>query len=325
MEKFSTWRDPATGIAPFLPATRPMSEMATRTIFSIFAEFMLALISIPWTAFSLLIYLCLVQYLPDPVRSLYVRYNLLFSLRVWNLEVGFENAPSQSANSDLRTNKARRDTHSLPEGGDLIVSNFTSPLDVLSYAVLVNPIFVVPAEQGQFMVVSALGAILVALSLPTCEPMSGRSLAEICKAAKKSGKTVVLFAEGTTTSGKALLPFPNQIPVSLLPYTTKVYPASIKYTPPSVTTPLPMTFIGWMYAHLCEWNRVSVRVKFASPLTTSDVSSSNDLATTNAIAESIARTARIAKMGIEFDSTSKRKFAASWKKGRLRRLAERDD
>lgn len=320
MEKFSTWRDPATGIAPFLPATKPMSEVATQTIFSVFGSFLTALISLPWTVFSLVLYIAVFQFVPDPVRSLYVRYNLLLSLRVWSIDVGFENSSGQSAGS----NKGRRDTRSLPEGGDLIVSNFTSPLDILTYSVLSRPLFVVPAEQGQFLTVSVLGAILEALSLPTSDVRIGKSLAEICKGAKKSGHTVVLFAEGTTTSGRALLPFPNQIPVSLLPYTTKVFPTSVKYSPQSVTTPLPTSLLGWLYSHLSEWHRVSIRVKFVSPLTSSDVSSSNDHATTNSIAESIARSGRIARMGQDFDSGSKRRFAASWKKGRLRRLAESD-
>jgi hypothetical protein len=70
----------------------------------------------------------------------------------------------------------------------------------------------------------------------------------------------VVFPECTTTNGRGILPFsPSLLAV---PPTTKIFPVNLRYTPPDITTPVPGSYISFI------WNLLSqpthcIRVRIA--------------------------------------------------------------
>jgi hypothetical protein len=91
MEKFSQWRDGATGIAPFFPYTDGLTvdKSGTDVVLSILG-YLLAVITLPFTVAAFLLYFIAVQYLPFKVRSTFLQYILLPALHVWAWDVAHE-------------------------------------------------------------------------------------------------------------------------------------------------------------------------------------------------------------------------------------------
>jgi hypothetical protein len=92
MEKFSQWRDGATGIAPFLPNSRPLLfDSPAANIASTVVKTVLALASFPCVLYNLGVYLLIVQWIPIPVvRQYFIKYCVLLSLRMWQWDLAFE-------------------------------------------------------------------------------------------------------------------------------------------------------------------------------------------------------------------------------------------
>ncbi|KAK9240474.1 hypothetical protein V1525DRAFT_395073 [Lipomyces kononenkoae] len=313
MEKFSQWRDKGTGIAPFLPhpsstfeTTRLVSSPApvrlANTILAVFS----CIVKIPLALTLALLHFAIIsQLVPSyPIRKASARI-LLTILGVWYWNVSIEGARSGW----------RKNVSSDPKAGDIIFSNFLSPLDALVYSAVVDPVFVIPTYTGVIKVYTLFEAVMSALSLPTAAQLSTvPTLAEIQAKALEKQKVVVVFNEATPTNGRALLPpaikhFPD---ASLITDKCRIFPSLIRYSPADITTPIPpMSVVSYLCRIVCRWKAWGVRVRIAKPL---EVSASDIV---NSAFDEICRIGRIKRVGEDLSAVSKLDFVKAWTKGRL--------
>lgn len=150
----------------------------------------------------------------------------------------------------------------LPQPGSVIAASFTSPIDAVYLAAIFDPVFTASyPDTRQVEHISLLQAIFRALSQPASRPDPGTKLVDVSTLVEKYPKRpIVIFPECTTTNSRAVLPLSH----SLLgvPPETKIFPVSLRYTPVDVVTPLPRTYISFL------WNLLSkpthcIRVRIA--------------------------------------------------------------
>ncbi|KAK9246853.1 hypothetical protein V1506DRAFT_533954 [Lipomyces tetrasporus] len=316
MEKFSHWRDKGTGIAPFLPHLS--STFATTAGVSSDAPIVLRLANILLAVLSSIVKIPLVLAIGalhfgiiSPIFPSYrvrrVSSRLLLTvIGIWYWNVGVEGA---------RRSASRKNASTGPNAGDIIISNFLSPLDALVYSTVVDPVFIIPSYTGEIMVYSLLGAVLSALELPAAKSVSKPpNLAEIQAKALASHKVIVIFNEATPTNGRALLaPAMDRILDEDNHITGKcrVFPSLIRYSPPDITTPIPpSSSLHYLCRVTSRWKAYSVRVRIAEPL---DATDKNVIVSAF---DEICRIGRITRVGEELGASSKLKFVKAWKKGR---------
>ncbi|KAL4081791.1 hypothetical protein V8B97DRAFT_1863355 [Scleroderma yunnanense] len=149
MEKFSAFRDPGTGIQPFLPPVPPLENdpfvailLPIRSILFILRTFVVVVIAVLYYGLhyglcTLLIPIPLLRRLAEGLCT-----RLLARLALYIL--GFAHV-----HEEIVTRK-RGKLHEMPwnpQAGDIIVSNWTSWVDVLWIAYRFNPIFVMPVVE----------------------------------------------------------------------------------------------------------------------------------------------------------------------------------
>ena len=71
---------------------------------------------------------------------------------------------------------------------------------------------------------------------------------------------IVVFPECTTSNGRGILKFSPSL--LTIPSKTKIFPVSLRYTPPDVTTPIPGTFFSFLW-RLCSKPTHCIRVRIA--------------------------------------------------------------
>ena len=76
-------------------------------------------------------------------------------------------------------------------------------------------------------------------------------------------QAVVVFPECTTTNGKGILPLGPSLLTA--PPTTKVFPVSLRYSAPDITTPIPASF-GTFLWNLCSQPTHCIRVRIAEAI-----------------------------------------------------------
>jgi hypothetical protein len=152
--------------------------------------------------------------------------------------------------------------HRLPKPGSVIASSFTSPIDCLYLAAIFDPIFTA-SYPGTRLVeqLSLFHAILRALLGPQASPPKGARLVTLAKLlADNPSSAIVVLPEGTTTNGRAILPFsPSLLTV---PRKTKIFPTNLRYTPADITTPIPGAYLSFLW-NLCSRPTHCIRVRIA--------------------------------------------------------------
>jgi 1-acylglycerol-3-phosphate O-acyltransferase len=73
-------------------------------------------------------------------------------------------------------------------------------------------------------------------------------------------QAIVVFPECTTTNGKGILPLAPSLLTT--PRKTRVFPVSLRYTAPDITTPIPASF-GTFLWNLCSKPTHCIRVRIA--------------------------------------------------------------
>ncbi|KAK9478613.1 hypothetical protein V1514DRAFT_330573 [Lipomyces japonicus] len=309
MEKFSKWRDKGTGIAPFLPhpsstftpSTVGATPSPVRRLGVVILATISAIIKIPFVLLFGLLHFALLQHVPSiSVRKTSLRL-LLWSLGVWSINASVEGA---------RKGYSRK-TKQEPTSGDVIVSNFVSPLDALVYSTFYDSLIVIPSADGHAREVTLLGSIFAAISLPTVGSFgSESSIEKLLSKAKSSGKVLLAFVEATPTNGRAILP-PALLSLDVNLGKSNVFPSLIRYSPQDITTPIPpssiVVYVGRIISRFKGW---SVRVRVAEP-----VASSDNQQIDNAINE-ICRIGRIKRVGEELAAKNKIDFVKAWRKSR---------
>ncbi|KAJ4329126.1 Lysophosphatidic acid:oleoyl-CoA acyltransferase 1 [Fusarium piperis] len=249
MEKYSQFRDRATGIAPFLPVSTPLSAVATLTHGALF------LFRLPFFLFFFLGYFLIFHFLPLPVIFRKVAlWGLMAIPGIWWVDLQLDGVK--------RGTLADQPRERFPHPGSVIAANFTSPVDAIYLAAIFDPIFTVSyPETRQVQRLSLLGAVLMALSPVRTAPPKNAKLVDISDLlADNPNRVIAVFPECGTTNGKAILPFSPSILQS--PPDVHIFPVSIRYTPPDVTTPVPGRWFKFLW-NLLSRPTTCIRVRIA--------------------------------------------------------------
>lgn len=175
---------------------------------------------------------------------------------------------------------ARHHKARLPQSKSIIASSHTSPIDSLYLAAIFDPIFTASYPSTRLVQrISLFRAILRAFQYPQYDPPPNAKLVDLKTLIERyPHQAIVVFPECTTTNGRGILPFSTSLLSA--PPSAKIFPISIRYTAPDITTPVPGTYLSFL------WNLLSkpthcIRVRIAesayntsqSPATRSSTSS----------------------------------------------------
>ncbi|QPG93965.1 hypothetical protein C2857_003839 [Epichloe festucae Fl1] len=268
MEKFSQFRDRATGISPFLPVATPLSAVSIVTHAVIF------IFRLPFFIAYAASYFILFHHLPLPVIARKIAlWGLMAIPGIWWVDLQLDGVK--------RGTLADQPLERFPHPGSILAANFTSPIDAVYLAAIFDPIFTVsyPGER-KVQRVSLFGAITQALGPVQTAPPPGVKLVHLKDLLTEyPDRIIAVFPECGTSNGKAILPFSPSLVET--PADVPMFPVSIRYTPSDVTTPVPGRWFGFL------WNLLSrptscIRVRVAesqmnsaAPVRTNGVSSSN--------------------------------------------------
>ncbi|CZT08369.1 probable vacuolar protein sorting protein Vps66 [Rhynchosporium agropyri] len=249
MEKYSQFRDRGSGIAPFFP----VSSTPAGIYFPVYL--FLFLFRLPFFITVATTYFLFLQWFP--LGSLFKKAILWMMLGIpgiWWIDLQIDGVKKGSL--------AQKHQGRVPQPADIIASSFTSPIDSLYLAAIFDPIFTVSyPHTRQVQYISLFDAIFRALSPPQEHPPNGARMTDLkTLVAEHPKRVIVVFPECTTTNGKGILPFSPSL--LLAPATTKIFPISLRYTTPDITTPIPRQY--WAFI----WNLLSqpthcIRVRIA--------------------------------------------------------------
>ncbi|KAK9474522.1 uncharacterized protein V1510DRAFT_411270 [Dipodascopsis tothii] len=302
MEKFSQWRDKGTGVAPFLP--HPSSTLGGAGVAgaaSALAAALAVLAKAPLLALAGLVAAVAAGLgLPALAASA-----VLYAAGFWFWDVQVDGV--RRGKKTLAANRDRA-----PAAGDVVVTNYLSPLDAAVYAALFPCVFAIPGERGGVGRYSAAGVWAHALRFAaTAEP---HTLADIAADARRAGRAVVLFVEGTPSNGRALV-HPLWAALDTLA-DGRVLPCALKYAPMDVSTPIPpRSAVHYALRVLARWRGWSVRVRLGAPVPAASLPGL-PLRGEKAVCDELCRLGRMLRTGPELDMASKRDFVRAWSRGR---------
>ncbi|KAH7309542.1 hypothetical protein B0I35DRAFT_440200 [Stachybotrys elegans] len=249
MEKYSQFRDRATGIAPFLPVATPLTGLATLT------HAMLFLVRLPLFLFYCVSYFLVFHHLPLPVVARKMAlWGMMAIPGIWWVDLQLDGVK--------RGHLAEQPRDRFPHPGSVIAANYTSPIDAVYLAAIFDPIFTVSyPNTRKLQRVGLWGAVTKALAPVRTEPPANAKLVDIKDLLRDyPGRVIAVFPECGTTNGKAILPFSPSILQS--PPDVHLFPVSIRYTPSDVTTPVPGQWFKFMW-NLLSRPTTCIRVRVA--------------------------------------------------------------
>ena len=150
----------------------------------------------------------------------------------------------------------------LPGPGTIIASSSASPVDALYLAAIFDPIFTASFPSTRLVQPITLFQAMLRAFLPPQEiPYPNARLVSLqTMLSEYPNQAVVVFPECTTTNGKGILPLAPSLLTA--PGNTKVFPVSLRYTDPDITTPIPASF-GTFLWNLCSKPTHCIRVRIA--------------------------------------------------------------
>jgi hypothetical protein len=169
---------------------------------------------------------------------------------------------------DLQLDGVKRGTlaeqprHRFPHPGSVIAANFTSAIDAVYLAAIFDPIFTISyPNTREVQRVGLLGAISNALGPVKTAAPKDVNLTDIKDLlAQNPTRVILVFPECGTTNGKAILPFSPSLLQT--PADVSIFPVSLRYTPPEVTTPIPGRWVSFLW-HLLSRPTTCIRVRIA--------------------------------------------------------------
>ncbi|KAM3550211.1 hypothetical protein MY1884_008364 [Beauveria asiatica] len=261
MEKFSQYRDRATGIAPFLPVTTTLSTVSAAYHGLIFA------LRLPFFLSFALGYFALFHHLPLPVIARKVALWCLLGIPgIWWVDLQLDGVK--------RGTLADQPRHRFPHGGTVIAANFTSPVDVVYLAAIFDPIFTV-SYPGTLKLrrVGLFAAVIAALAPPSTRPPADNELVSLRDLVQRyPDRPIAVFPECTTTNGKAILPLSPGL--LACPVDVQIFPVSLRYTPADVTTPVPGRWVSFLW-NLLSRPTTCIRVRIAEGQSNTSAASTN--------------------------------------------------
>jgi 1-acylglycerol-3-phosphate O-acyltransferase len=160
----------------------------------------------------------------------------------------------------LAQNKSR-----IPQEGSVIAASSASPIDPLYLAAIFDPIYAATYPNTRLVEqISLFKAIYRSFAHPQVEPAHNANLVDIQTLLKRNpDRVLALFPECTTTNGRGILPLSPCLVT--IPPRTKVYPVSLRYTPPDVTTPVPHSYFAFLW-NLCSKPSHCIRIRIAEAM-----------------------------------------------------------
>ncbi|CEP16205.1 hypothetical protein [Parasitella parasitica] len=221
MEKYSRWRDPSTGIQPFLPPVPPRTDssllITLSNVIHIIVGPIQGIVKLALIGLVTLLYILSVHVvgaLLTPIAPLKRVWSRLFSalcLRLVLFLSGFFHIKTETVS--IRKSRGSKGAESPNiQYGDVIVANWTSYIDIIYLASRFNPVFTqIFTDTNKVKIISLWEAIRLAGKAPESKPSSQDSVFTVQELSRKAKKgnwgPLVVFAEGTTTNGRALLKF----------------------------------------------------------------------------------------------------------------------
>ena len=159
----------------------------------------------------------------------------------------------------------------MPDGGSVIASSHTSPLDILYLGCIFDPIFTQSLPDSRLVRPLSLEAALAAcFDVPAPAIFNARQPPATLSSlvSQNPDRVIVVFPETTTSNGRGILKFsPSLLSAAS---STKIYPVSLRYTPQDIVTPVP----GWLEVARFIWRLNSqathcIRVRVGGVLTLS--------------------------------------------------------
>jgi len=227
----------------------------------------------------------------------------------------------------------------VPHPGSVIAASFTSPIDALYLAAVFDPIFTV-SRPGSRKVrrIGLFGAIALALSPAQYNSLDNDDDAAAgfttdlrALVAQNPGRVVAVFPECATTNGRGILPFSPSLLAA--PAASPLFPVSIRYTPPDITTPVPgkRAWCNFLWKLLSRPTHcIRVRIAEGVRVVPSDADgdgsgaaggssgegdvTAEERRVLDSIAEALARLGRNKRVGLT--ARDKARFVASWKRAR---------
>ncbi|KAJ6787431.1 hypothetical protein PWT90_03271 [Aphanocladium album] len=310
MEKFSQYRDRATGIAPFLPVTTTLSAFSAAYHALIFA------VRLPLFLAFALGYFALFHHLPLPVIARKVALWCLMGIPgIWWVDLQLDGVK--------RGTLADQPRHRFPHGGTVIAANFTSPIDVVYLAAIFDPIFTLSfPSTRKVQRVGLFAAVLAALAPPPSRPGDRPADSELVTLRelleRYPDRPIAVFPECTTTNGKAILPLSPGL--LSCPADVQLFPVSLRYTPADVTTPVPGRWMSFLW-NLLSRPTTCIRVRIAEGQSNTAAAATNGASSANGelrsrggaadgdvtadeqrvldtVAEALARLGRVKRVGL---------------------------
>lgn len=176
-------------------------------------------------------------------------------------------------NGPICSSLARHHKSRLPQPSSIIASSFTSPIDSIYLAAIFDPIFTASYPSTRLVHrISLFQAIIRSFQSPQIDPPSDADLTDLQNLLQRHpNQPVVVFPECTTTNGRGILQFGASLLTA--PSKTKIFPISLRYFPADITTPIPNTYLAFLWKLLsrpthCIRVRIAESVQNTSQLST---------------------------------------------------------
>jgi hypothetical protein len=313
MERYTQFRDKATGISPFIPVTQTnvigvsdssLQQFIKTSKLDQVGGFLLFLVRVVF-ALPFILISVLVSNMIGFSKTVALNRFILFIFGLNGYELSIEN---------LKTKKLNR-AQFYPSKGEIYFVNFSSPLDVLLLSIVANDEFVllIPDKSGELQQVSKSGLISKSVAGLDVSNASQHPLEyKILK-----GKIIFIFAEGTTSNGKSILPFLltqekfnsflsklNDSSIVI----NKITSIGMKHYPSTLVTPLGSTPFKFFYKVLTSFS-------FNSKLRINTVNEVNPLENSLVkIRNSFTNNGKFKLISEEFNIDMKSKFISTYRR-----------
>ncbi|KAG5517955.1 hypothetical protein PMAC_000410 [Pneumocystis sp. 'macacae'] len=234
MEKYTKWRDPGTGLAPFLQNSYEIPDQ--RFFFFLFGPILFLIrhlfIFILFTTYFIFIHTLLSPVL-QPIFPKVIHLIKKMFIGIVLVLCGIFPAYSQTKNISAE-----------PKPKDIIISCCCSPLDILYLTFKYNPIFTISFSNTLLVEhVSGIKAMFYMLSTPK-KPVHEHNTTLDNLSKLYPNRIISVFPEGTTSNGRGLLLFTQSLQSSAPQ--TRIFPLSIKYNL-YLTTPHPGSLFTFLF------------------------------------------------------------------------------
>ncbi|EUC66387.1 acyltransferase-like protein, putative [Rhizoctonia solani AG-3 Rhs1AP] len=149
MEKFSAWRDPGTGVQPFLTPVPPQTTKSLAdygaAAFGVVVGILRSVVALVLLILFTMLRLVCIFFLPIPPLHRFLSWLVIAILgRIFLCLIGFWSISTYVASRKSRRADTRSTDKWSPGPGDIIVSNWASWVEILWLAVQYDPQFVLP-------------------------------------------------------------------------------------------------------------------------------------------------------------------------------------